>query len=133
MAQIKTTYDGSAGSGGVALDALADPKTAFRLFDDFMVDTTFHTLDGATSAGEDSDLDLWKIVQLSGNSTFPAISTAGVFAGGTMRFTTHTGADDGAIIYSDVLWNPPSTHDASYEIRVSMANVDESDFFFGFS
>jgi hypothetical protein len=133
MAQIKTTYDAGVGAGGFALDSLADPKDAFRIFDDFLLDTTFHTLDGASTAAEDSDLDLWKLVQLSGNTTFPAISTAGGFAGGTMRFTTHTGADDGAIIYADALWNAPNSKDCAYEVRVSMANVDESDFFFGFS
>lgn len=133
MAQIKTTYDGSLGSGGFALDSLADPKSAYRHFDDFCTNTVPHVLAG-TEAGSVQQQDLYTIVQLSGNTTYPVASTAGGYAGGTMRFTTHTGADDGMIMYpTGLLTEAPNSYDVAYEVRVAMVDVTNSNFFFGFS
>ena len=134
MAQIKTTYDGSLGAGGFALDSLADPKSAYRHFDDFTLSLVPHILPNAASIDDTQLLDAYSIVQLSGNSTYPGASTAGGHAGGTMRFTTHTGADDGMIMYpTGLLTEAPNSYDVAYEVRVAMVDVTNSNFFFGLS
>tara|TARA_R110000796_G_scaffold37946_3_gene95877 strand:- start:6041 stop:6838 length:798 start_codon:yes stop_codon:yes gene_type:complete len=134
MAQIKTTYDGSLGAGGFALDSLADPKSAYRHFDDFTLNLVPHVLANAADGGDTQTLDAYTIVQLSGNSTYPGASTAGGHAGGTMRFTTHTGADDGMIMYPTGLkTEAPNSYDVAYEVRVAMVDVTNSNFFFGLS
>jgi len=134
MAQIKTTYDAGVGAGGFALDSLADPANAFRHFDDFNLNLVPHVLPDAASADDTQTLDAYTIVQLSGNDTYPAASVAGGFAGGTMRFTTKNGADDGMIMYpTGMRINAPNSKDCSFEVRVALQDVDKSNFFFGFS
>tara|TARA_R110001583_G_scaffold69582_2_gene197176 strand:- start:3261 stop:4073 length:813 start_codon:yes stop_codon:yes gene_type:complete len=134
MAQIKTTYDAGVGAGGFALDSLADPANAFRHFDDFNLNLVPHVLPDAASGDDTQTLDAYTIVQLSSNSTYPAASTAGGYAGGTMRFTTHTGADDGMIMYpTGMKIEAPNSKDCSFEVRFAMQDVANQNFFIGFS
>jgi len=118
MAQIKTTYDGGQGSGGRSLDALVDPKKSFRQFEDF----------AASDAAS-----IFTLVQLSGSTTTPAVSVAGGYAGGTMRYTTDTGINDGCIMHFATLAERPDVYNCSAEIRIAFNDIADTNFFFGFS
>lgn len=118
MAQMKTTYDRGQGAGGRSLDALVDPKKAFRQFNDFVA----------------SDAEgIFTLVQLSGSATTPAVSVAGGYAGGTLRYTSGTGADDGCIMHLTTLAEAPGSYNCSAEIRIAFNDISDTNFFFGFS
>ena len=118
MAQIKTTYDGGQGSGGRSLDALVDPKKAVRHFNDFAA------ADGAAS---------YTVVQLASSATTPAVSVAGGYGGGTLRYTTGASADMGLILHPVFLVDSPDVYNCSAEIRIAFNDIADTNFFFGFS
>ena len=118
MAQMKTTYDRGQGAGGRSLDALVDPKKAFRTFNDFV---------------ESDAADIFTQVQLSGSSTNPAVSVAGGYAGGTVRYTTSAGDNDGCIMHLTTLAEAPDSYNCSAEIRIAFNDISDTNFFFGFS
>jgi len=128
MAQGKVTYN----KRGFDYDAIFDGNKAFRFWDDFL-QKTWHELAVPASSDDTQILDNWSYTQYSSSTTYPVYTAAQEIAGGVIKYTTHTGDDDGILLFPGFSVGAPDSNDMSMECRLAVSDIAASCLFFGLS
>tara|TARA_R100000654_G_scaffold23479_1_gene45891 strand:- start:2033 stop:2848 length:816 start_codon:yes stop_codon:yes gene_type:complete len=132
MAQGKVTYKGTSGGMGFDYDALVDGNDAIRFWDDFLL-PSFQTLANAADGSDTQIFNNWSYTQYDANSTFPVYTAAQEIAGGVLKFTSHTGDNDGILLFPGFSVNAPNANDVAMECRIAINDIADSCLFFGLS
>ncbi|QDP65097.1 MAG: hypothetical protein GOVbin1630_54 [Prokaryotic dsDNA virus sp.] len=128
MAQGKVTYN----NPGWDFGALLDGSGHFRFWDDFLT-PSFHTLANAASGDDTQILNNWSYTQNDSSTTFPVFTAAQEIAGGVLKYTSHTGDNDGIVFFPGFSVGAPASTDMEMECRMAITDIANTCVFFGLS
>jgi len=128
MAQGKVTYN----NPGYDFGALLDGAGHYRFWDDFLT-PSFHALANAASADDTQILNNWSFTQNDSSTTFPVFTAAQEIAGGVLKYTTHTGDNDGIVFFPGFSVGAPASNDMEMECRIAITDIANTALFFGLS